>query len=720
MPETYTLNLGITKPATGEMAGVWGNVANANYDWIDTACDGNLEIELAAPSYTLSTNQGADSEGRNKVITFTGALTGSATVNILPKTAEKLYFFRNYTGGGHPIIFQQGAGPAFTLKNGYSAIVYADGLGNTASVRGVIDDLQVTSVIATRLTVTETVTIQAPVTYTQPVTFATTTAFQQMATFTGGLTLNLGGDAANDILFRSAAGPLARLGIGTAGQVLIANPGPQWSHSLPASLTFAAQATFSGGLVATGAVLHGPVTIELAGSAAGDTYLRTAGGPLARLPIGTANMVMIVSSGAPAWSDTLTGVWLTSCALQGSTTLNVGGDAANDMYYRSAGGPLARIPTGSGLLAMGATPGWATTIGASITFSALAAFSGGASLAHPIYFAVPGGQAHEMYYRHTDGWLASIAPGAAGQFLQRTGGGYQWATVSTSIGIGTPIVGAAGNLVFYADGAGNLAQHGHFIWTGAGLGLGISPGRTLHVGGAMAPQIWLDGAATGSQRHLAFASSSVGRWLLLASSEAESGGNVGSNLVWQRYADNGTIISNIFALFRNTGHTTVGGYADLGGQLNVWNQVAAEPATVVRGAASQTADLQQWQNSAGSVLAKIDASGNLSVAGGPVLQPSANGGYDIYGSVTGHPIGTLHIGPGGGSPGGTRPCVVLEYSSGTALSLAGLAAVRFYVTNTVPPKFCIQYASGAQNYWAVMPLNAAAGAAAWTITTSPQ
>jgi len=39
--------------------------------------------------------------------------------------------------------------------------------------------------------------------------------------------------------------------------------------------------------------------------------------------------------------------------------------------------------------------------------------------------------------------------------------------------------------------------------------------------------------------------------------------------------------------------------------------VASEVGVVVRGAASQTADLQQWQNSSGVVLAEIDASGNL-------------------------------------------------------------------------------------------------------------
>ena len=712
MPSSYTLNLGIEKPATGEQAGVWGNTANSNYDWIDTACDGNLEIELAAPTYTLSTNQGADSEGRNKVITFTGALTGDASVNIIPKTAEKIYFFRNYTTGGKSIIFQQGTGPSFTLKNGYAAIVYADGFGNAASVHGVIDDLQVTSIVATRLTVTETVTIQAPVTYTQPVTFATTTTFTGAATFNGGVTLNLGGDAPDDLYYRGATGPLARLAIGTAGQVLISNPGPAWSHTLPAALTFSAQCTFSAGFVATTVTLNGPVTITLPNGADWDLYLRGPGGPLARLPVGAANMVLIVSGASPAWSNTLAGVYFTNCVSQGEITLNVGSDAANDMYYRSATGLLARIPAATGLLAMGPTPGWYTNIGPHIQFT------GGASIYHPAYLNTPGAAPYDLFYRHPDAWTASLPKGAAGQFLRADAAGYSWVTIQTSIGIGTPVVGASANYIFYGGAGGVLSQHGHLIFNGTGLGLGINPARTLHLGGGMAGQIWLDGGAgpAGAQRHLAFASSSVARWLLIATNEPESGGNVGSYLVLQRCADDGGVLSNVLSMFRNSGNMTVGVYADLGGQLNVWGQNAAAPATVVRGANLQTGNLQEWQNNAGTILSRIDSTGRF-IGPGQGLQPVAGGAYDIYGSVGGHPLGTLHIGPEGAAAGGVRPCIVMEQSSGSVFTLP-LGCFRMYMSGT--GNFVIQYRIGAANWFAVLPLTGTSGPGTWTITSAPQ
>lgn len=50
------------------------------------------------------------------------------------------------------------------------------------------------------------------------------------------------------------------------------------------------------------------------------------------------------------------------------------------------------------------------------------------------------------------------------------------------------------------------------------------------------------------------------------------------------------------------------------GSATIYSSTAALIGVVIRGAASQTADLQQWQNSAGTVLAKVDASGNITGA----------------------------------------------------------------------------------------------------------
>jgi hypothetical protein len=79
---------------------------------------------------------------------------------------------------------------------------------------------------------------------------------------------------------------------------------------------------------------------------------------------------------------------------------------------------------------------------------------------------------------------------------------------------------------------------------------------------------------------------------------------------WNAYM-NGTA-ANYFA-----GQTTVGstsltlGATSVAQQFGVVSTAATNIAMVVRGAASQSGDLFQAQNSAGTVLAKIDSSGNL-------------------------------------------------------------------------------------------------------------
>lgn len=47
------------------------------------------------------------------------------------------------------------------------------------------------------------------------------------------------------------------------------------------------------------------------------------------------------------------------------------------------------------------------------------------------------------------------------------------------------------------------------------------------------------------------------------------------------------------------------------GNVTITSQATGTSGLIVKGAASQTADLQQWQNSAGTVLANVDSSGNI-------------------------------------------------------------------------------------------------------------
>jgi len=100
----------------------------------------------------------------------------------------------------------------------------------------------------------------------------------------------------------------------------------------------------------------------------------------------------------------------------------------------------------------------------------------------------------------------------------------------------------------------------------------------------------------------------------------ESGGT--ANLQeWQNSAGSvrlavssyGTLNSYTESIFNNTLNGT-------GTSVLIKTNNAAGKPLVIQGAASQTANLQEWQNSAGTVLAKINSSGYFSLPNGGIIQ----------------------------------------------------------------------------------------------------
>ena len=77
---------------------------------------------------------------------------------------------------------------------------------------------------------------------------------------------------------------------------------------------------------------------------------------------------------------------------------------------------------------------------------------------------------------------------------------------------------------------------------------------------------------------------------------------------WNFYA--GGTAANYFA-----GRVGIGATLTSGAMAQVTNTTAADVGFIVKGAASQTGDLQQWQNSAGTVLVEVTASGGLELNG---------------------------------------------------------------------------------------------------------
>lgn len=132
MGSSYTDNIGIEKPDTGDQSGTWGETTNLNFDIIDRAISGVGSIALTGTSKTLTTTNGALSEGGNRVLIFTGTPGGTCTITIDPADQDKFYVVFNNTN--ESITLTQGSGGNVTILTGDTKIVYADGAGSTAKV----------------------------------------------------------------------------------------------------------------------------------------------------------------------------------------------------------------------------------------------------------------------------------------------------------------------------------------------------------------------------------------------------------------------------------------------------------------------------------------------------------------------------------------------------------------------------------------------------------
>jgi hypothetical protein len=78
----------------------------------------------------------------------------------------------------------------------------------------------------------------------------------------------------------------------------------------------------------------------------------------------------------------------------------------------------------------------------------------------------------------------------------------------------------------------------------------------------------------------------------------------------------GTVLANVSAggsLISQSGRLIAGGAAGAG-RLDIQTSSTTQVASTIRGSASQTADLTQWQDSTQAVLAKVDSAGNLTAA----------------------------------------------------------------------------------------------------------
>ena len=73
MTSTYTTNGGIELIPTGEQSGTWGTTTNTNWNIVDRLTNGVGSITLSGTTHTLTTSEGALSDGQYGVLLFAGS-----------------------------------------------------------------------------------------------------------------------------------------------------------------------------------------------------------------------------------------------------------------------------------------------------------------------------------------------------------------------------------------------------------------------------------------------------------------------------------------------------------------------------------------------------------------------------------------------------------------------------------------------------------------------
>jgi hypothetical protein len=130
MPSTYTSNLKLTLPATGENDGTWGNLVNTGITaLLDQSVAGTASLTaMTNADYTLTTGNGsAANEARYMALLVPSTLTLTAARNIIVPTSSKSYIVRNLSTGGFAVTVKTSGGAGISVPNGKTMILYCNG-----------------------------------------------------------------------------------------------------------------------------------------------------------------------------------------------------------------------------------------------------------------------------------------------------------------------------------------------------------------------------------------------------------------------------------------------------------------------------------------------------------------------------------------------------------------------------------------------------------------
>ena len=134
MASTFTSRLKLERQASGENAGNWGNLVNYVFNRVDSSVRGYIDVDVAGSanvtlisnnSTTNTDDSSTDDQVHNKVLEFTGALTGD--IFVFTDAVEGEYIVFNNTSGSQTLTFAPTGGTGVVLQQGAKTLVYTNG-----------------------------------------------------------------------------------------------------------------------------------------------------------------------------------------------------------------------------------------------------------------------------------------------------------------------------------------------------------------------------------------------------------------------------------------------------------------------------------------------------------------------------------------------------------------------------------------------------------------
>ena len=127
MATTYSTNLGIALPGSGEQSGTWGVTTNTNLGTLIEQAVSGYETQAITDGSdtTITIPNGATGVARNMYLELTGTLT--ANRNLIVPTNKKLYFIYNNTTGGYAVTVKVSGQTGVSVPNGKKVVLTSNG-----------------------------------------------------------------------------------------------------------------------------------------------------------------------------------------------------------------------------------------------------------------------------------------------------------------------------------------------------------------------------------------------------------------------------------------------------------------------------------------------------------------------------------------------------------------------------------------------------------------